>query len=338
MKMRVALTLIMLWLTGTEISFARDVFVSVSTGQIGHGFLRQKKDKCYVIMPKHVVEAPGEIVVTIPGGDTSNASVFKVDPSADLAILILASKDLCGGLEGTITKASVEGALSDAASGILHTITNDGSSLRRKISIDEVTDQTVSFEMNGTKTLQKGDSGSIINVGEVQVGMLIEVPDPDGTKGNAYKQTVIEDFWARVMQPSAPCSEGCSFVASAKNFEKFYNPQTVDGAAGFSTTTIHFDFVFRVPDAMPLPPFFHVWKDKLVTEVGSAGAVASVSTSTFSFSHSSLDRDAEVTVIAFGFDTLGSTTSTITLKNVMWSIKILRESDTDYLVTLKPYP
>lgn len=329
--------MILLCLTGTEISFARDVFVSVSTGQIGHGFLRQKKDKCYVMLPRHVVEAPGEIVVTVPGGDTSNASVFKVDPSADLAILILASKDLCSGLEGTTTKASIEGALSDAASGVLHTVTNDGSSLRRKISIDEVTDQTMSFEMNGTNTLQKGDSGSVINVGDVQVGMLIEVPNPDGTKGNAYKQTVLEDFWARVMQTSAPCSEGCSFVASAANFEKFYSPQTVDGVAGFITTTTHFDFVFRVPDGIPLPPFFHVWKDKLVTQSDLAGAVASVYTSTFSFGYQSLDRDADITVIAIGFDTLGSTTSIITLKNVTWSIKILRENDTDYLVTLKPF-
>ncbi len=332
--MRAGLVFLVLYLAGTSCGLARDAYISVSTGQNGRGFLRQRRDDCYVILPKHVVLPAGEITVTIPGGDSSAARLFKTDPSADLAILVLSTKNLCSGLDGSITPSAIETALSDSSSAILHSITRDGSSIRSKITIEEVTDQTLSFLIDGPNLLQKGDSGSLISIGDIQVGMLLNVVR-NGSEGQAYKQTVIEDFWKRAMPPSNDCRDGCSFTASPANLVKTYEPPSVEDFGAFRTTTTHYDRVYRVPDGIPLALYFHVWQDKIETQTQGVEPVGRLSTVNFSFSRQSLDRDSEQSIPSMAFDTLGYSGTSFFAEGDIWTIRISRESESEFLVTIK---
>jgi hypothetical protein len=332
--MRVGLIFLFLCLGGTGRGFARDAYISVSTGQNGHGFLRQRRDDCYVIMPKHVIQPAGEIAVTLPGGDSSAARLFKIDPSADLAILILATKNLCSGLEGSVAPSAIDTALSDSSSAILHSITKDGSSIRRKVSIEEVTDQTLTFVVNAPNPLQRGDSGSLISVGDIQVGMLLNAVG-NGSEGQAYKQTVIEDFWKRVMPPSNDCRDGCFFTASAANLVKIYEPRSVQDLGVITIITTHYDRVYRVPDGIPLPGYFHIWQDKIETRTENIQPVVTLATLNFSFSRQPLDRDSELSVLASGFDIVGSSSTSFIADGAVWAIKVSREGEAEVLVTIK---
>jgi hypothetical protein len=317
-----------LTLAWAQEGIARDVFVSVTSGEEGHGFLRQMQGECYVLLPKHVIEMPGEITVVSPGGENVPAEVFKVDPSSDLALLRLkqGKKMVCSGLEASTSRVAVSDALEGATEAILHSVTADGSLRREKVFLEELTDQTLTFTSAVPGSLQKGMSGSVLSVKNVQVGMLVDIKDG---KGFGYRQEVLEDFWNRAKPHVNDCSTGCQFTLSSANFVRSYQPSTTEGEGTIVTITkTRYDNVYRVPEGWPLPPYFHVWRDKLENRAEGAGPPAVIDgISNFSFSFEPSNRAADITINAPAFETLGEATTIATFRNRTWTIRVSEERD-----------
>lgn len=331
---RIALILVFFFVMCDVISIlAQDVYVEVSNGQYGHGFLRKHGDICYVVLPKHVISLHGDITVTVSGGVKSYADRYKDDISADLTSLSM-RRDICGNAGGTVDNELVINALRRSSNAVLVSLTRDGSTQRRNSWIGTTTSQTLTFTVdNNTSPLQKGDSGSVLRIGEIPVGMLIDVPDNSST-GRAYQQSIIEEFWKHLFPTNADCKDGCSFIATQTNLAKTFSVVS-DEHSGFAMNTTFLDYVYRVPEGIPLPTYFHFWRNKYEMQGMPIGSPPTTYTMNFSFSNQLLDRASDITVPTGLFDSLGYTEYSFLIKGRIWDIRISREANNELLITIK---
>ena len=152
---------------------AQEVFVR-SGSEEGHGLLHRYHDRCYVIVPRHMItKTPGPITVIGKRGVQSDAAILTTD-SSDFAALLVPTRgsSICDGSTDSIPKQVIENILKTIVAANLRSVDEDGSETRVVVSITRVTARSIYFAVPQGANLHKGMSGSVLSAKGSVIGML----------------------------------------------------------------------------------------------------------------------------------------------------------------------
>jgi hypothetical protein len=148
--------------------------------EIGHAYLSHSGDRCFAILPTHVVDEAGDVAAFLREGTTPilGESVSFSDLGDDVS-----AADVVGGITGScgystmaVSRAVTSGIKANAIAGI-RSVNGDGSIAQ--ISITIIDDDGSTFlrvqPTNDTNQLRKGQSGSLLMSGDTPIGMLLSV-------------------------------------------------------------------------------------------------------------------------------------------------------------------
>ena len=170
-------------------AYAADVHLSVDDSR-GQGTLIRRGNECLIITPKHVVENPeGELYgvfsdgVDVQYGDRSRGIATALERFAeDVALLRLAEQPADGCREEPLVTAALEEILATATEAVLKHRAEEGSDRYTHVNIVSK-DAYDSIEVEPTSSsgsIEEGDSGSLLYVGNDAVGMLVSVNSETG--------------------------------------------------------------------------------------------------------------------------------------------------------------
>jgi hypothetical protein len=298
---------------------AQEIFVRSGTEE-GHGLLHRYHDRCYVIVPKHVITtAPGPTTVVGKRGVQSDATILTTD-SSDFAALLVPRKgsSICDGSTDSVPKQVIENILNTIAAADLRSVDEDGSETRVVVSITRVTARSIYFAVPEGANLHKGMSGSVLSAKGSVVGMLND--EIASGKGIAYRADYIESFWNLVKPPENGCSAGCDVDVSTLSLVKNYVTREDSSGVGVHIVYSHYDSVYQLPGDWPLPPFLHVWRDKQDVKTDFTDMPGQMSYLAFSFSSDFSERSQDLYASAMAFDITGQVSTSEIINGVVWSI------------------
>ena len=298
---------------------AQETFVRSGTEE-GHGLLHRYHDRCYVIVPRHVITAaPGPITVIGKRGVQSDAAILTTD-SADFAALLVPRRGsgICDGSTDSILKQVIDNILKTIVAADLRSVDEDGSETHVVVSITRVTARSIYFAVPEGANLHKMMSGSVLSAKGSVIGML----DGEITNGQgiAYRADYIESFWNLVKPPENGCSAGCDVDVSTLSLVKNYVTRKDSSGVGVHIMYSHYDSVYQLPGDWPLPPFLHVWRDKQDVKTDYTDMPGQMSYFAFSFSSDFSERSQDLYVSAMAFEISGQVSTSEIIKGVVWSI------------------
>jgi hypothetical protein len=298
---------------------AQEVFIRSGT-ELGHGLLHRYHDRCYVIVPKHVITtAPGPITVIGKRGVQSDAAILTTDSSDFGALLIpTMGSSICDGSTDSIPKQLIENILKTVVAANLRSVDEDGSETRVVVSITRVTARSIYFAVPEGANVRKGMSGSVLSAKGSVIGML--TGEITSRKGVAYRADYIESFWNLVKPPENGCSEGCDVDVSELSLVKNYVTREESSSVGVHIVYNHYDSVYQLPGDWPVPPFLHVWRDKQDVKTDLTDMPGQMSYVAFSFSSDFAERSQDLYANAMAFEISGQVSTSEIIKGVVWSI------------------
>jgi hypothetical protein len=313
----------------TAQSFAREAYVSVNGGKSGHGLFALFQNVCYVILPNHIVDTPGDITVVAPGGNTSEASIFAKDGAEDLAALRLPSRNaaVCGGEFVETTPEEVERRLDRDSSGTLRLSQEDGSRHNVPIDVTDVQKKFLIIKSRGGETLVEGMSGGAVYAGNARVGMIVRVTAD--SEGRSYRDDVITDFWKRVRPHAQNCVPSCIAILSELTKVESYSNSVAQNGVGTTLTTDYSEIVFRLPEEWPLLPYFHV--SQTIQRVANQFGPEVRSDPSFQFAFSA-DANQGSSDLGLGVSIIGVTgidKAFITYRNLPWFVSVIATKGLD---------
>jgi len=305
---------------------SKDVFVKLSTGQTGHGQLRTFNQKCFVVLPKHIIEDPAQIHLMAGKNGESDATVFYQDPDLDLAILKARSADVCAGARTSYNVAALDNLLDEATDAQLRVATEDGSELRIDLRLTEVNVRTIRFRSVQLGELVAGLSGSGVAYKNRTVGLMTSY-DPSTKTGTAYREDVIEQFWQRRMYAPGLCDVNCEIAVSALTKAGAPCQQSTNPISSVVETVC--DHVYQLPENWPTPPYFHVILDKIQLDDPSLGLHTDTGWKVFNFalSTSPAFKAQDVYIGAMAFESLSRVEGSFQIGDKLWSIEISGGTD-----------
>ena len=149
-----------------------------AANQVGQAWLFRKDGRCHALTPHHVVTA-GDVIdlraSSAGAGELARARVIARWPQEDLALALVESGALkdCGPL--LALPLDVASALRVDASGELRIVDNQGGIGVRAAKVVEMDDSTLTIR--APENLVKSLSGSVLFIGTMPAGMLLEVPN-----------------------------------------------------------------------------------------------------------------------------------------------------------------
>ncbi|MDO6613734.1 hypothetical protein Q4601_19795 [Shewanella sp. 1_MG-2023] len=175
--------IVFIFLCGFYNASASDVYIETHTGE-GQGILRTIGGECFVYTPAHVVKKSSDFLVSTRLEKRINSQLITTYPQ-DLALLKLPSQNTKTCLESSwIDEGNrVNTILEVIDKGELNFRQSNGRVISYDIDIiQKELHSTFKIKINHpTKTITKGMSGSIINVGNYPIGMLLSVNEGVGT-------------------------------------------------------------------------------------------------------------------------------------------------------------
>jgi hypothetical protein len=318
----------------SHVTFAKDIFVKHSNGLTGHGQLRLLNNKCFAIVPKHLVHDPGTITLISAGGKEDTATLDYEDTDLDLAILRVPSKGICAGARSSYKISDLEDRLNQITTLQLMVATEDGSVSRITVNLKEVNAAKIIFTSVQPGELTQGLSGSALIENGTTFGMMIGFDDRLQV-GSAYREDVVEALWNRKMNRGRPCDSGCEVAVSAlpKAAQNCQN-----SGLGQITVTSTCDIAFQLPEGWPVPSFFHVTLSKVTTTFDGVASDTGWSVFNFALSESSSFGAQDILIPALAYGTLTRVQDSLTIDGKMWTLEISGGVDPQSInIRLTPY-
>ncbi len=148
--------------------------------EIGQAYLSHYGDRCFAILPTHVVDEAGDVAAFLREGTTPvlGESVSFSDLGDDVS-----AADIVGGITGScgystmaVSRAVASRIKANAIAGV-RSVNGDGSIAQ--ISVTVIDDDGSTFlrvqPTNDINQLRKGQSGSLLMSGDTPIGMLLSV-------------------------------------------------------------------------------------------------------------------------------------------------------------------
>ncbi len=225
--------------------------VRVTADEIGQGFMFRDEGTCWVLMPKHLLDA--EALIHRIEVETSPAPSLRGEGRAyaefwedmDLAIGYVgqeAGSEGCSERLGTVTQTRI--VAGRVLGGALRVVLEGGSVLQYPMRIVDMTDHKtfVAEYLDPAVSAQKGRSGAFLFAGDLPIGMAIKA----GPDNDTRQQTFI-----RIEELGFAARQWLAGRARALIPGESEDTQTGEDAAGYSLGLIEYDTAPVSPDKGP---------------------------------------------------------------------------------------
>lgn len=157
--------------------------LSESPLEVGQAWLLRSGERCLAIMPWHVIQESGQPSLLLEGGEVIGEATDAINLGSDVgvaSVVGVAPRD-CGVQLGAMSRA-VDDLLARNPQVNIRTVLGDGTVSASPASVvDNDGEQFLRISPTSTRLpIRKGQSGSLIMVGDRVVGQLLSVSSRDG--------------------------------------------------------------------------------------------------------------------------------------------------------------